>query len=197
MQSDSWEPTFRKNLLTPYTGSILSTIKTKASFLLWTLVTIYVTRRRCVHEDNTFFDSHLREYLHITVLFLICSRQTLQYYFNHNTTIFFPRPLQITIFDHVISPVISNNSSTVVNVVTFENTNIFVAYCFRSLIFVWPRIIETNNIDNQLDATVMVTVIIPISSTCFGRWFRPSSGAQDCVYSLWYNAPTMLVYHKL
>jgi hypothetical protein len=33
-------------------------------------------------------------------------------------------------------------------------------------------------------------LIIPISSTCFGRWFRQSSGALDCVYSLWYNAPT-------
>ena len=35
-------------------------------------------------------------------------------------------------------------------------------------------------------------LIIPISSTCFGRRFRPFSGALDCVYSLWYNAPTML-----
>jgi hypothetical protein len=26
----------------------------------------------------------------------------------------------------------------------------------------------------------------------FGRWFRPSSGALDSIYSLWYNAPTML-----
>jgi len=34
---------------------------------------------------------------------------------------------------------------------------------------------------------------ITISSTCFGRWFRPSSGALDCVYSLWYNAPAMLL----
>ena len=32
-------------------------------------------------------------------------------------------------------------------------------------------------------------LIIPISSTCFGRWFRSSSGSQDCVYCLWYNAP--------
>ena len=31
-----------------------------------------------------------------------------------------------------------------------------------------------------------------ISSTCFGRQFRPSSGALDCVYSLWYKTPTML-----
>ena len=35
-------------------------------------------------------------------------------------------------------------------------------------------------------------LIIPISSTCFGRWLRPSSGALDCVYILLYNAPTML-----
>jgi hypothetical protein len=35
-------------------------------------------------------------------------------------------------------------------------------------------------------------LIIPINSTCFGRWFRSSSGALDSVYSLWYNASTML-----
>jgi hypothetical protein len=33
-------------------------------------------------------------------------------------------------------------------------------------------------------------LIIPISLTYLGRWFCPSSGALDCVYSLWYNAPT-------
>ena len=36
------------------------------------------------------------------------------------------------------------------------------------------------------------SLIIPISSTCFGQRFRQCSGALDCVYSLWYNAPTML-----
>jgi len=35
-------------------------------------------------------------------------------------------------------------------------------------------------------------LLIPISSTCAWRWFRPSSETPDCVYSLWYNAPTML-----
>ena len=35
-------------------------------------------------------------------------------------------------------------------------------------------------------------LIFPISSKCFGRWFHPSLGALDCVYSLLYNAPTML-----
>jgi len=34
--------------------------------------------------------------------------------------------------------------------------------------------------------------MISISSTCFGRYFRPFSGALDCVYSLWCNAPSML-----
>jgi len=48
-----------------------------------------------------------------------------------------------------------------------------------------------NNIDNQLDATITV-YLIPISSTCFRRRFRPSSGTLDCVYSLCYNAPTVL-----
>ena len=35
-------------------------------------------------------------------------------------------------------------------------------------------------------------LIIPIISTYFGLRFCSSSWAQDCVYSLWYNAPTML-----
>jgi hypothetical protein len=35
-------------------------------------------------------------------------------------------------------------------------------------------------------------LLIPISSTCFGRWFHPSSGALDCVYCLWYYTPSML-----
>ena len=35
-------------------------------------------------------------------------------------------------------------------------------------------------------------LIITISSACFGQCFRPSSGALNCVYSLWFNAPAML-----
>ena len=31
--------------------------------------------------------------------------------------------------------------------------------------------------------------LYPISSTCFGRCFRPSSGALDCIYSIWYSPP--------
>jgi len=48
-----------------------------------------------------------------------------------------------------------------------------------------------NNINSQLYATIVI-LLISISSTCFGRQFRPSSGALDCVYSLWYEALTML-----
>jgi len=31
-----------------------------------------------------------------------------------------------------------------------------------------------------------------VSSTCFGRCFRPSSGARDCIYSFWYCSPMLL-----
>jgi len=48
------------------------------------------------------------------------------------------------------------------------------------------------NINSQLDTTIIILLITSISSTCFGRQLRPSSGALDCVYSLWYKAPTML-----
>ena len=34
-------------------------------------------------------------------------------------------------------------------------------------------------------------LVIPISSTCFRWWFRPSSGAPERIYSLWYNLTTM------
>ena len=52
--------------------------------------------------------------------------------------------------------------------------------------------ILSNNINSQLDATIIVLLITLIISTCFGRSFRPSSGALNCVYSLWYNALAML-----
>jgi len=51
---------------------------------------------------------------------------------------------------------------------------------------------DHNNIKSQLDATVIILLIFSISSTCFVRQFRLSSGALDCVYSLWYKSPTML-----
>ena len=50
-----------------------------------------------------------------------------------------------------------------------------------TLIFAWPCIIDINNKDNQLDATIMVFLLIPIPSTCFGQSLCPSSGPLDCV----------------
>jgi len=54
------------------------------------------------------------------------------------------------------------------------------------------KICKANNINSQLYATILILLIVSIISTCFGRWFRPSSGALGCVYSLWYNAPAVL-----
>jgi hypothetical protein len=70
-------------------------------------------------------------------------------------------------------------------------------YSLKHLIFVWTCIIETNNIDNPTRCNINGLLIIPINLTCFGRWSRPPSGALDCVYSLWYNAPTMLPVGRL
>jgi len=38
---------------------------------------------------------------------------------------------------------------------------------------------------NQPDATVYINLLFLVSSTCFGRCFRPSSEAIDCIYSIW------------
>ena len=39
---------------------------------------------------------------------------------------------------------------------------------------------------NQQNATIEVNLLFLVSSTCFGRCFRPSSGALDCIYSIWW-----------
>jgi len=38
---------------------------------------------------------------------------------------------------------------------------------------------------NQQDVTVQVNLLFLISCTCFGRCFRLSWGALDCIYSIW------------
>jgi len=53
------------------------------------------------------------------------------------------------------------------------------------------------NINSQLDATIKLLLLISISSTCFGRYFRPSSGPLDSVYSTadaacWWPASAVL-----
>jgi len=57
-----------------------------------------------------------------------------------------------------------------------------------NLTFVFPCINSVITIDNQQYATVLI-YLLPISSTCFGRCFRPSSGAYHCNYS----CPPMLL----
>ena len=44
---------------------------------------------------------------------------------------------------------------------------------------------------NQV-ATIQVNLLFLVSSTCFGRCFRPSSGALDCIYSIWQYSPKLL-----
>jgi hypothetical protein len=39
--------------------------------------------------------------------------------------------------------------------------------------------------NNQQDATIQINLLFQVSSTCFGRYFRPSSGALDYIYSIW------------
>ena len=38
---------------------------------------------------------------------------------------------------------------------------------------------------NQQDAIILVNLLSLVCSTCFGRCFRPSSGALHCIYSIW------------
>jgi hypothetical protein len=42
------------------------------------------------------------------------------------------------------------------------------------------------------DTTIDVNLLFLVSSTCFGRCFRPSSGALYCIYSIWYYSPKSL-----
>ena len=60
----------------------------------------------------------------------------------------------------------------------------YVANIIFILTFVFLCIASTITIDNQQDATILIYLLL-ISSTCFGRCFRPSSGAYHCNNSLW------------
>jgi len=62
------------------------------------------------------------------------------------------------------------------------------------LTFVCPCIANIVVNDDQQDATVFWLVyLFLISSTCFGRSLRPSSGAPDFIYSLWYCLPMISI----
>ena len=61
-----------------------------------------------------------------------------------------------------------------------------------SLTFVFPCIVSVITTDDQQDATALFYLLL-ISSTCFGRCFRPSSGAYHRNYSCWYCPPMLLL----
>jgi len=60
------------------------------------------------------------------------------------------------------------------------------------LTLVLPCIASIITTGNQQDATILIYLLL-ISSTCFGKCFRPSSGAYHCNYSFWYCPPMLLV----
>jgi len=47
------------------------------------------------------------------------------------------------------------------------------------------QLIHRNYESNQQDTTIQINLLFLVSSTCFGRCFRPSSGALKCIYSIW------------
>jgi len=58
--------------------------------------------------------------------------------------------------------------------------------------FVCPCIVRIIRYWWPIRCNFLFIYLYPISSTCFGRCFRPSSGALDRIYSFWYS-PTMLL----
>ena len=50
---------------------------------------------------------------------------------------------------------------------------------------------------NQQDATLQVNLLFLVSSTCFGRCFRPSPGALDCIYSFFFLNMWLAMHHSI
>ena len=65
-------------------------------------------------------------------------------------------------------------------------------FLFIYLTFVFPCFASIIVNDDQQDANILASLFL-ISSTCFGRCLRPSSGALDCIYIIWYCAPILLL----
>jgi len=55
-----------------------------------------------------------------------------------------------------------------------------------------PLYLWSNYESNQQDATKLVNLLFLVSSTCLGSRFRPSSGALDCIYSIWQYSAKLL-----
>jgi len=62
-----------------------------------------------------------------------------------------------------------------------ETKNFLTNWKTFFLTFMFPCIVSIFITDNQQDATMLIYLFL-ISSTCFGRYFRPSSGAYHCNY---------------
>jgi hypothetical protein len=65
----------------------------------------------------------------------------------------------------------------------------------QHLVFVRPLLLPAaiaTRSSNQQDANIQVNLLFLVSSTCFGRCFRPSSEALDCIYSIRYCSPKLL-----
>ena len=65
-------------------------------------------------------------------------------------------------------------------------------YSRQILLFVCPCIVRIIRNWWPTRCNFWFIYLYPISSTCFGRCFHPSSGALDCIYSFWYSPPLLL-----
>jgi len=63
---------------------------------------------------------------------------------------------------------------------------------YGHLTFVFPCIVSVITIDNQHDATILISLFL-ISSTCFRRCFLPSPGTCHCNYNFCYCPPMLLL----
>ena len=71
---------------------------------------------------------------------------------------------------------------------TVESSGFYVEFYFDICLTVHHCY---NNVDNQLDATI-TSLLIRISSTCFGQFFAHPQERQTVFYSMWYNALKLL-----
>jgi len=69
------------------------------------------------------------------------------------------------------------------NIYEVRKKQAYPAYC---LTFICPCIVSISLKYNQQDATFLDLFISINYSTCFRRFLRPSSGAQNCTYSVRY-----------
>jgi hypothetical protein len=76
--------------------------------------------------------------------------------------------------------------SRAVSVKSFDQIMAIVAKILWSLTFMWPCIVNVFYKYNQQDATLCNIIYCCQCSTCFRRFLRPSSGAQNCTHSVGY-----------